>query len=325
MTTQTVPAHRIRLGHTSTADGPKARQRGMWWKALIVGFLLWLATVLVTLLTRNVNLVPTVILLGSFLVPFVAALFAAERIRGFTAVHLAFTFAVAGICGVLGASLLESTLVASPWVYVLVGLIEEFVKLALLVIVGWRVIPKTAGQGALLGVAVGAGFAGFESAGYAFTAAITQDGVDIIGVIQTEVFRALLSPVGHMLWTAIIGAAIFGAASGRPRFRLAWQIPIAFVGASLLHALWDSLSQITLYIALLVSGDALPVLRYYGRLPMGLADEVSARSLMLYVIGLVIVTALGIGALLLELYLLRTKHAKIHSEATAEPHSAPLS
>lgn len=286
------------------------RRRGLWWKTLIVGFVLWVATVMVTMLTRNLNLVPTVILLGSFLVPFAAALFAAEHIQGFTAINLAMTFAVAGICGVLGASLLESTLVASPWVYVLVALIEEFVKFALLVIVGWRVVPKNARQGALLGVAVGAAFAGFESAGYAFTAAITREGVDILGVIQTKVFRALLSPVGHMLWTAIIGAAIFGVSSGHTRFRLGWQVPVAFVGATLLHALWDSMSQITLYIALLVSGDALPELRFYGRLPAGLADEVSSLSLILYVIGLVVISAIGVGVLVLELYLYRSARPK---------------
>jgi len=325
MDTEAMPAPRVaEVQHTAPTGVHERRRRGLWWKTLIGGFVLWLATVMVTMLTRNVNLVPTVILLGSFLVPFVAALFAAERIKGFTAVHLAMTFAVAGICGVLGASLLESTLSASPWIYVLVGLIEEFVKIVLLVIVGWRVVPKTAGQGALLGVAVGAGFAGFESAGYAFTAAITRDGVDIMGVVQTEVFRALLSPVGHMLWTAVIGAAIFGVASGRPRFRPSWKIPVAFIGASLLHALWDSLSQITLYLALLVSGDALPVLEHYGRLPAGLADEVSSRSLTLYVIGLVIVTALGIGALVLELLIYRQRRTPntaedAHSHVAAMP------
>jgi protease PrsW len=48
--------------------------RGWWsrrpWLQLFVGGLgLWMATVLVTFATQNANLVPTIILLGSFLVP----------------------------------------------------------------------------------------------------------------------------------------------------------------------------------------------------------------------------------------------------------------
>ena len=35
----------------------------------LVGLVLWLATVVVTFLTGNPNLIPTLVLLGSFLVP----------------------------------------------------------------------------------------------------------------------------------------------------------------------------------------------------------------------------------------------------------------
>jgi len=282
------------------------RRRGWWWKTLLVGLLLWAATVGVTFLTLNVNLVPTVILLGSLLVPFSAALFVAERVHGLGVGAIPVTFAIAGICGVLGASLLESNLAATPWIYVLVGFIEEFVKLVLLVIVGWRVVPKSAVQGVLLGVVVGAGFAGFESAGYAFTAAITSDGIDVLGAVQTEAIRALLSPVGHMLWTGIVGAALFGVAAGRARFRFSPLILVAFVGASLLHALWDSLGTISSYLALLVSGMALFDLQYRGGLPPDLAADVTMRSLIFYIIGLVIASALGVGALLVQLRVHRT-------------------
>ncbi|MCT9623463.1 PrsW family intramembrane metalloprotease, partial [Curtobacterium sp. C2H10] len=79
-------------------------------------------------------------------------------------------------------------------------LVEEFVKGVLVLFVRWRVRPKTAGQGALLGATLGAGFAAFESAGYAFNAAITARGIDLVSVLQTEVVRAVLSPVGHVLW-----------------------------------------------------------------------------------------------------------------------------
>src|ERR671923_1799780 len=40
-----------------------------WVRIFVGGLTLWSATVLVTFATRNSNLVPTIILLGSFLVP----------------------------------------------------------------------------------------------------------------------------------------------------------------------------------------------------------------------------------------------------------------
>ena len=35
-----------------------------WWKTLLVGLMLWIVTIVVTGLTLNTNLVPTLILLG---------------------------------------------------------------------------------------------------------------------------------------------------------------------------------------------------------------------------------------------------------------------
>ncbi|HTE70089.1 MAG TPA: hypothetical protein VK942_15235, partial [Actinomycetes bacterium] len=59
---------------TITGTGAGARTGGWWrrrpWLRLFLGGLgLWVATVVVTFVTQNVNLVPTIILLGSFLVP----------------------------------------------------------------------------------------------------------------------------------------------------------------------------------------------------------------------------------------------------------------
>jgi len=193
-------------------DRPEAaphphHHHGWWWKTLLTGLALWILTIVVTIVTGNTNLIPTLILLGSFLVPFCVVLFAIERVSGsVSSLQLVLAFFIGGIFGVLGASLLEVNLHQSYWLYLLVGLIEELVKGILLVIIGWRVVPKTATQGALLGATVGAGFAAFESAGYAFNAAITARGIDLVSLLQTEVLRAILAPVGHVLWTAVLGA-----------------------------------------------------------------------------------------------------------------------
>ncbi|MGU3412041.1 PrsW family intramembrane metalloprotease [Microbacterium sp. M1A1_1b] len=274
-------------------DHPHHRH-GWWWKTLLVGFALWVVTIIVTVYTSNTNLVPTIILLGSFLVPFTVVLFVIERVTGtVSTMQLVTAFFVGGILGVLGASLLESNLRQGALVYLAVGLAEELVKGVLLVVVGWRVQPKTARQGALLGATVGAGFAAFESAGYAFNAAITTRGIDLASLLQTEVLRAILSPVGHVLWTAILGAVLFGVAHGRPRFRWTWAVPVTYVVVSVLHALYDSNSTISTVLAFVLTGTPLSAAQN-GAVPSSVAGLVTT----LYLVGLAVVSAIGVAVLI---------------------------
>jgi RsiW-degrading membrane proteinase PrsW (M82 family) len=281
---------RLRLSH-------RHHHHGWWWKTLLAGLALWIVTIVVTAVTANTNLVPTLILLGSFLVPFCVVLFVVERVQGnISTMQLVLAFFVGGIFGVLGASLLEANLGQSLGIYVLVGLIEEFVKGVILVVIGWRVAPKTAAQGALLGATVGAGFAAFESAGYAFNAAITSQGINLVSLVQTEVIRAILAPVGHVLWTALLGAVIFGATSLGKHHRWSWWIPVAYVGAALLHGLWDSMSAIATTLALLFTGSTVQDLEE-GFLPASSANLAENVSMEFYVVGLAIASAIGVVVL----------------------------
>jgi protease PrsW len=63
------------------AVGARARphDRRQWIRVFLGGLLLWAATVVVSFWTANPNLVPTVILLGSFLVPATFVIYAMER------------------------------------------------------------------------------------------------------------------------------------------------------------------------------------------------------------------------------------------------------
>jgi protease PrsW len=294
---------------------PHHHHHGWWWKTLLAGLALWIVTVFVTAVTRNTNLIPTLILLGSFLVPFCVVLFVIERVTGsISTLQLILAFFVGGIFGVLGASLLEADLQQTFWMFVLVGLIEEFVKGAILVIVGWRTEPKTVTQGALLGATVGAGFAAFESAGYAFNAAITTRGIDLFSLLETEVTRAVLAPVGHVLWTAILGAVIFGAAKQGRRFRWSWWILLTYVGVSLLHAAWDSSSEIASYFALVFNGRAMQEIKD-GFLLTRTADAIEALSTVLYIVGLAITSAIGILLLWRVLHHYHRLEAQTEAEA----------
>src|SRR5215218_4981742 len=54
---------------TAVTNAPRVRRRRSWLRIFVGGLALWVATVLVTFATQNSNLIPTIILLGSFLVP----------------------------------------------------------------------------------------------------------------------------------------------------------------------------------------------------------------------------------------------------------------
>src|SRR4029079_7006780 len=122
-----------------------------------------------------------------------------------------------------------------------IGFIEEGGKGLVVLAVATLVRPRVPRDGMVLGATVGAGFAAFESAGYAIRVLI--DNVDqhpVLKIIQTEAFRAVLAPFGHITWTAILGGALFASAWATGRFRLDRRLAGTFVGVVVLHALWDA-------------------------------------------------------------------------------------
>ena len=232
------------------------RMRRPWLRIFLVGLALWLATVVVTFATGNPNLVPTLVLLGSFLVPvtFVAWAFDRRDTGEITASLVFNTFITGGVLGVLAASVLETYLLnPSVPLFVGVGLIEEAVKLVALAVLTRHLTVRSGRDGMILGASVGFGFAAFESAGYAFTALFTVDGLSLTQVVQTELLRGLLAPVGHGLWTAILGGVLFATSRQGHRFTLTARLIAAYVGVSALHALWDMMHSIALTLTLLIT------------------------------------------------------------------------
>lgn len=226
----------------------------MFW----TGLALWLLAVVVTYLTGNPNLIPTLVLLGSFLVPVCFVTWAFERRgSGEISAELVFrTFIVGGVLGVLAASLLETYLLhPSALLFFGVGLIEEFVKLAVLALLTRHLEVKSVRDGMILGATVGFGFAAFESAGYALTVMVTEHGLSLTDLVTTELLRGLLSPVGHGLWTAILGGVLFSR-STREHFLLTGRLLVAFLGVAVLHGLWDSMHSISVVLTLLLTGRA---------------------------------------------------------------------
>jgi RsiW-degrading membrane proteinase PrsW (M82 family) len=226
-------------------------RRSAYWRSwFLIGLLLWLASVGVTYWTGNTYLLPTVVLLGSFLVPSSFVIWAHERYAADIGDdHIVACFAVGGVIGVLGASVLEYYLLAHANVglYAGIGLIEEAVKLGALALLSRNLPNYSMRVGMVLGAAVGHGFAAFESAGYAFNAVVTEHSLSLREVVSTEVLRGVLAPIGHGLWTSILGAVLFSTRRDG-RFRFTWALLWSYLGVSALHAFWDSTHGLAVWI-----------------------------------------------------------------------------
>lgn len=261
---------------------PPVRRLG-WVRVFLGGLLLWVASLAVTLVTANANLVPTLILLGSFLVPVTFVLWAFEHWRDehVTAELVVSCFVTGGVLGVLGASLLESYLLhPSPFLFLGVGLIEEAVKLAALIYLTRHMQRRHVRDGVVLGAAVGFGFAALETAGYAFNALLTVRGLSLSNLVETELIRGLLAPLGHGLWTAILGGVLFGLPR-RPAGSGIWRLVFAYLWVSVLHALWDSAGEIAVMLTYVLTGSAWQLrLLEYGYVPRPTQEQVHLFALL---------------------------------------------
>ncbi|WP_232534198.1 PrsW family intramembrane metalloprotease [Plantactinospora sp. KBS50] len=283
------------MNQTWTPTGP-ARRRRPWLRIFLTGLVLWIATVVVIFATGSPTLLPTLVLLGSFLVPvtFVSWAFGRRATDEVTPELLMTTFLAGGVLGVLAASALESYLLRpSAWLFLGVGLIEEAVKLAALAFLTRHLTRKTVRDGMVLGAAVGFGFAALESAGYAFVALFTTQGLSVVQVVQTEILRGLLAPVGHGLWTAILGGVLFSP-STREHFRVGGRLLLAYLGVSVLHALWDSMHAIALLLTLVLTAGGTGQLSASGGIVAPTAQQAALEPVLEWG-GLAVVSAVGLG------------------------------
>jgi RsiW-degrading membrane proteinase PrsW (M82 family) len=237
---------------TATARPTGAPSTGLrrhaWIAVLVVGAALFVAVERTLVSTQNPNFVPSAILLGAAIVPaaFLAFVYGRRLAYNVTpGVVLGAAF-FGGVIGTLVAGTLEFDAQRDLGVLPMVGvgLIEETSKLLIplaVLIVSRR--ARTHADGLLIGVAAGAGFAALETMGYAFTTLLQSQG-SITATVDVLLVRGIMSPAGHMAWTGIAAAALFGAAAtGWTGRRIAGVIG-AFVLAVALHTLWDSQSTV---------------------------------------------------------------------------------
>ncbi|MFC6008108.1 PrsW family intramembrane metalloprotease [Angustibacter luteus] len=226
---------------TVDSSRPVHRYTFVW--VLVLGSFIWIVGAVITAVTADDILVPTLILMGSFLVPITMVVFALTR-EGEDQLSedwLMLSFILGGSVGVVFAALVETYLLpTAEGTFIMVGLIEETTKALLVIFVARKVTTRRPRDGMVFGATVGAGFAAFESAGYALSALIQhQQNHPVLNILQTEINRAVLAPFGHITWTALFGGALFAASRPDGRLRVTWNLVWTCLGIVTLHALWD--------------------------------------------------------------------------------------
>jgi RsiW-degrading membrane proteinase PrsW (M82 family) len=241
---------------SSTDTTPALRPRYAWARrfawlgVLILGVLAYVLVLHTLVRTENLNFVPSLILLGSIVVPITVLVFAASGGRRITAPTplVVFTAIAGGVIGTVAAGTVEfdtlHRLNALPMV--LVGLIEEAAKLIVPLVLLLFIRRPDPRAGVIIGVASGMGFATLETMGYGFTALLRNG--SLASVEQTLLLRALLSPAGHVAWTGLTVAALWRLPSAARKGRALALAVLAFVLAVALHAAWDGSNSVVVHL-----------------------------------------------------------------------------
>ena len=123
--------------------------------------------------------------------------------------------------------------------------VEESLKGLVLAWLLWRRRQELDGptDGIIYAAMVGLGFAMIENVGYYVSALVRPEvgGVPLLGV--TFVFRGVLAPLAHPMFTAMTG---IGAAYAATHRRGGWALAAGLAGAMFLHGLWNGLTGLGL-------------------------------------------------------------------------------
>jgi RsiW-degrading membrane proteinase PrsW (M82 family) len=214
-------------------------------RLLMFALLIYGAFMLAWSASGNRNLVPGVILSGSFAMPMSTLVFFFEcNVRRNVSLYQVMrVLLLGGVLALLLALFMYRIGAQFPLEGLgtaVAGLVEEPAKLLTLGILINNPRYRFTLNGLLLGAAVGAGFAAFESAGYAFRAGLEDGSLAMRDVILS---RGLLAPFTHIVWTGMAAGALWRVKRGA---RFSWgmlqdsRFRRVFAVAVVLHMAWDS-------------------------------------------------------------------------------------
>lgn len=192
---------------------------------------------------RASNVIPGMVFMGAMAVPFSVIIFFMELNvpRNISFYQIAKVFFIGGALSLLITLFLDQVVPIDDLNYpgaLVTGIVEETGKLIAVLIFIRGTKTKYILNGLLIGAAVGAGFAVFETAGYALFHTQTFD-----DIIKTLFLRGFLSFGGHVAWAAITGAAIVMVKKDAPlsaQHVFSGKFLQLFIVPIILHFLWDS-------------------------------------------------------------------------------------
>ncbi|MED3564258.1 PrsW family intramembrane metalloprotease [Bacillus xiapuensis] len=250
-------------------------------RIFLVALIAFLGLFLGVGLFKNINFIPGLILVGAFTVPVTTLIFfwemnAPQNIAFYKIIYVVL---IGGILSMLVALVFYDILNhnINP---ITIGIVEELSKVITVLYFVRNIKYRYILNGLLVGAAVGAGFAAFETAGYALRALLSGS---FHNLYVTMLWRSLLAPGGHVAWGALTGAA-FCIVQGNKKFELNKlfkpKFMRIFILVVLMHALWDTplsgmfpFGQIILMI--------LSWIVVFGMIRSGL-KEIASKKLRLY-------------------------------------------
>jgi RsiW-degrading membrane proteinase PrsW (M82 family) len=251
---------------TSQTTPPLAAIDARWPKPWVFGrvftlsLILYLGFVAAWNEFENLYLIPGLIMTGSVAIPFslLILFFEVNVPRNISLYQVIKLLLVGGLLSIVVSLFgfrwtgLDSWLGAAS-----AGIIEETGKALALVLVVRRPKFRWTLNGLLLGATIGTGFAVFESAGYALAAALS-DGSDAMRDVIVK--RGLLSVLGgHVVWTGLVGAALWRVRGDRPFQREMLTDPRflrVFGLCVVMHMVWNAPISIPFYGKFVLLGCA---------------------------------------------------------------------
>ncbi|MBQ9432053.1 MAG: PrsW family intramembrane metalloprotease [Kiritimatiellae bacterium] len=218
----------------------------------------------------NAKLLPGLLMVGSFAIPIsTLVLFLELNVRRNVSLYMVSKLTLLGGIVSLLLSLFLFSYVSDEYRWLgamLAGPVEETGKVLAVVMIARVANYKYKLNGLLIGAAVGVGFAAFESMGYAmddFTMQTVHDVAimmskqqsDILSILASAissaadkmigviVVRGILSPFGHIVWSAISCCALWRTIGGQPfqwRMLCDEKFIRLFLVPVLLHMIWNS-------------------------------------------------------------------------------------
>ena len=243
----------------------EGRQPGRPGAGIVIGVVVGLAFALLALgvdLAESLDssrhsAVPFLIALPLALLPvpfLIAVVLLLDRLEPEPRENLVFAFAWgAGIAALLAAVINTAGLVfitqpdlgktTGQYVSATFGapVVEESLKGGVLLWLLWRRRQEFDGptDGIIYAAMVGLGFAMIENVGY-YIAALARPAIGGVSVLgATFVFRGILTPLAHPMFTSMTGIGVAYAAMHR---RSGWAVALGLLAAVTLHGLWNGLT-----------------------------------------------------------------------------------